>query len=79
MTAHIHFSQIDIEQEVTSQIQSRAADLAELRELGELTINITASTLFYLEALGYVVDFSTGMVTREVVFTSQEPITTVTS
>ena len=79
MTTDIHFSQIDIEREVTSQIQSRAADLAELRELGELTINITASTLFYLEALGYVVDFSTGMVTREVVFTSQEPITTVTT
>lgn len=79
MTTHIHFSQIDIEQEVTSQIQSRAGDLAELRETGELTINITASTLFYLEALGYVVDFSTGMVTREVVFTSQEPITTVTT
>ena len=79
MTTHIHFSQIDIEQEVTSQIQSRAGDLAEVRETGELTINITASTLFYLEALGYVVDFSTGMVTREVVFTSQEPITTVTT
>ena len=79
MTTDIHFSQIDIEREVTNQIQSRTADLAELRELGELTINITASTLFYLEALGYVVDFSTGMVTREVVFTSQEPITTVTS
>jgi len=79
MTTHIHFSQIDIEQEVTSQIHSRAADLAELRETGELTINITASTLFYLEALGYVVDFSTGMVTREVVFPSQEPVTTVTT
>lgn len=79
MTTHIHFSQIDIEREVTSKIQSLATDLAELWEAGELTINITASTLFYLEALGYIVDFSTGMVIREIVFPCQEPVTTVTA
>jgi hypothetical protein len=79
MTTDIHFSQLDIEREVTSQIQSRAADLAELRELGELTINITASALFYLEALGYMVDFATGVVTREIQPVCQEPDEPVTS
>ena len=79
MTAHIHFSQIDIEQEATSKIQSIATDLSQLRAVGEIAINITASTLFYLEALGFVVDFSTGMVTREVALTCQELVTTVTS
>jgi hypothetical protein len=79
MTTDIHFSQIDIEREVTNQIQSRAADLEELRELGELTINITASTLFYLEALGYMVDFATGVVTREIQPVCQEPDEPVTS
>lgn len=79
MTTHIHFSQIDIEQEVTSKIHSLATDLAELRETGELTINITASTLFYLEALGYMVDFATGVVTREIQPVCQEPNAPVTT
>lgn len=77
MTAQVHFTQIDIEQEITSKIQSIATDLAQLREAGEL--KITSSTLFYLEALGYVVDFTTGMVTREVQPACQELDTPVVS
>lgn len=79
MTAQVHFTQIDIEQEITSKIQSIATDLAQLREAGELKIKITSSTLFYLEALGYVVDFTTGMVTREVQPACQELDTPVVS
>lgn len=79
MTAQVHFSQINIEQEVTSKIQSLDTDLTELWEAGELTIDIPASTLFFLEALGFVVDFSTGMVTREVALSCQETVTTVTA
>jgi hypothetical protein len=38
--------------------------LDELREIGALHIEITASDLFYLEALGFIVEFTTGLVTR---------------
>jgi hypothetical protein len=65
MTTPIHFTQIDVEQEITSKIQQISNELVELRATGEVKINITSSTLFYLEALGYLVDFSTGLVTRE--------------
>lgn len=66
MSTPLHFLQIDIDQEITSRIQTISNELVELRTAGELKIKITSSTLFYLEALGYVVDFSTGLVTREV-------------
>ncbi len=65
MTTPTHFTQIDVEQEITSRIQLIANELTQLRADGEIQINITSATLFYLEALGYLVDFSTGMVTRE--------------
>lgn len=61
----VHFTQIDIGQAVTDRIQGISDELAEHREAEELQIDITASALFYLEALGYVVDLTTGMVTRE--------------
>jgi hypothetical protein len=65
MTTTVHFTQIDIGQAVAARIDSIADALAEYRESGELQIDIPASALFYLEALGYMVDFTTGMVTRE--------------
>ncbi|MEZ4678190.1 MAG: hypothetical protein R2932_28635 [Caldilineaceae bacterium] len=66
MTTPIHFSQIDIDQEIAGRLQRISDELAQLRTTGELKIKITSSTLFYLEALGYLVDLTTGMVTREV-------------
>jgi len=72
MTTPVHFTQIDVDQEITSKIQLIASELAQLRADGEIQINITSSTLFYLEALGYVVNFSTGMVTRETDSTCQD-------
>ena len=64
MTTPIHFTQIDVDQEITTKIQQIANELAQLRTAGELKINITSSTLFYLEALDYVVDLETGMATK---------------
>lgn len=64
MTKPIHFTQIDVDQEITTKIQQIANELAQLRAAGELKINITSSTLFYLEALAYVVDLETGMATK---------------
>lgn len=61
MTTPIRFTQIDVDQEITTKIQQIANELAQLRAAGELKINITSSTLFYLEALAYVVDLETGM------------------
>ena len=69
MTTTVHFTQIDIGQAVAARIAHIADELAEHQEAGELHINLTPSTLFYLEALGYVVDFTTGMVTREIAST----------
>lgn len=66
MSTQLHFTQIDIDQEINSQIQRISDELAALRAAGEIKIKITSSTLFYLEALGYMVDFSTGLVTKEV-------------
>lgn len=71
MTTPVHFTQIDIGQAVTARIAHIADELAEHREAGELQIDISAPTLFYLEALGYMVDFMTGMVTREIESTQQ--------
>lgn len=77
MTTPLHFSQIDIDQEITSQIQFISDELAVLCAAGELQIKITSSTLFYLGALGYLVDFSTGLVTKETPATCQaRPVTT---
>ena len=64
MTTPIHFTQIDVDQEITTKIQQIANELAQLRATGEVKINITSSTLFYLEALDYVVDLETGMTTK---------------
>lgn len=66
MTTTVHFTQIDIGQAVAARIAHISDELAEHREAGELCINITAAALFYLEALGYIVDFTTGMVTKEI-------------
>jgi len=79
MNAQLHFSQIEIEQEITSKIQQITVELAQLREAGEFPIELTGSTLFYLEALGYMVDFATGMVTRETDSACQASSTPVTA
>ena len=71
MTTQLHFTQIDIDQAITSRIQRISDELAMLRADGELPIKITSSTLFYLEALGYMVDFTTGLVTKETPSTCQ--------
>lgn len=69
MTTAVHFTQIDIGQAVVARIAHIADELAEYHEAGELHIDITPSALFYLEALGYIVDFTTGMVAREIAST----------
>lgn len=71
MTTQLHFTQIDLDQEITSRIQAISNELATLHAAGEIQIKITSSTLFYLEALGYMVDFTTGLVTKEVPSTCQ--------
>jgi len=60
-----HFTQIDIKRKVAERITQIAVELAQLREAGVLRVRIDAITLFYLEALGYMVDFTTGEVSAE--------------
>jgi hypothetical protein len=55
-----HFSHLNLQQAVAQRIEAIAAELAELRQAGQLQIDISPSDLFYIEALGYTIDFSTG-------------------
>lgn len=61
----VHFSQIDIRHKVAERIAQIEDELAKLRDTGTLRICIDAETLFYFEALGYMVDFTTGEVWSE--------------
>lgn len=61
----IHFSQIDIRHKVSERIAQLENELAKLSDTGTLRICIDAETLFYFEALGYMVDFTTGVVCSE--------------
>lgn len=62
MNSQPHFTQINIQQEMQQRIACMASELDALRQTGELRIEISATDLFHLEALGYVVDFTTGMI-----------------
>lgn len=64
MTAQ-HFAQFDIKQAVRARIAELSRELAQVEAMGDLRISITALDLFHLEALGYVIDFSTGILQRE--------------
>lgn len=64
MTTQLHYSQIDIQHAVARHILGIASELDELRQSGELHIDIAAADLFHLEALGFIVDLTTGLVTR---------------
>lgn len=61
----LHFAQIDIRHKVSERIAQIEDELAKLRDTGALSICIDAETLFYFEALGYLVDFTTGEVCSE--------------
>ena len=62
MQTTLHFTQIDIQAEIATRVARIAQELATLRRDGDLLVDISPQDLFYLEALGYLVDLSTGMV-----------------
>ena len=64
MSKQQHFNQIDIQTELRWRICDIAQELDELRSSGESITTISATDLFYLEALGYQVDLTTGSVER---------------
>lgn len=61
-----HFTQVDVQQEFEKQISRLADEIQEHRVSGFLKFDISAETLWMIEALGFVVDFETGIVCREV-------------
>ena len=62
MQSTLHFTQIDIQAEIAARVARISQELATLRRDGDLLVDISPQDLFYLEALGYLVDLSTGMV-----------------
>ena len=62
MQTTLHFTQIDIQAEIAAHVARISRELATLQRDGELLVDISPQDLFYLEALGYLVDLSTGMV-----------------
>ena len=62
MQTALHFTQIDIQGEITDLVARISQELATLRRDGDLLVDISPQDLFYLEALGYLVDLSTGNV-----------------
>ena len=61
MHTTLHFTQIDIQAEIAAHVARIAQELDTLRREGDLEVDISPQDLFYLEALGYLVDLSTGM------------------
>lgn len=61
MQATLHFTQVDIQAEIADRAARISQELATLRRDGDLQVDISPQDLFYLEALGYLVDFSTGL------------------
>ncbi|MCB9140459.1 MAG: hypothetical protein H6642_19170 [Caldilineaceae bacterium] len=61
MQATLHFTQVDIQAEIADRVARISQELATLRRDGDLQVDISPQDLFYLEALGYLVDFSTGL------------------
>ena len=62
MQTTLHFTQIDIQAEIATRVARISQELATLQRDGELLVDISPQDLFYLEALGYLVDLSTGNV-----------------
>ena len=62
MQPTLHFTRIDIQAEITARVARISQELATLRRDGDLLVDISPQDLFYLEALGYLVDLSTGNV-----------------
>ena len=56
------FTQIDIQAEIAARVARISQELATLCRDDDLHVDISPQDLFYLEALGYLVDLSTGMV-----------------
>ena len=64
MQPTLHFTQIDIQADIAARVARIAQELATLQRDGDLLVDISPQDLFYLEALGYLVDLSTGNVVR---------------
>ena len=62
MQTTLHFTQIDIQAEIATRVERISQELATLQRDDELLVDISPQDLFYLEALGYLVDLSTGNV-----------------
>ena len=62
MQTTLHFTQIDIQAEITDRVARISQELATLQREDGLHVDISPQDLFYLEALGYLVDLSTGTV-----------------
>ena len=62
MQTTLHFTQIDIQAEIAARVARISQELATLQRDDGLHVDISPQDLFYLEALGYLVDLSTGMV-----------------
>ena len=63
MNASLHFSQINVPQAVACRLAAIEAELAELHQSEPHIVSIAAEELFHLEALGCLVDLTTGFVT----------------
>ena len=62
MQTTLHFTQIDIQAEIAARVARISQELEMLQRDDGLHVDISPQDLFYLEALGYLVDLSTGMV-----------------
>ena len=62
MQTTLHFTQIDIQAEIAARVARISQELATLQRDDGLHVDISPQDLFYLEALGYLVDLSTGNV-----------------
>ena len=60
-----HYTQIDIAAEVAAHTARIAAELEALRHNGAVQVDLSPHDLFLLEALGYLIDLSTGLVVRD--------------
>ena len=62
MKTTLHFTRIDIQAEITARVARITQELETLQRDEGLFVDISPQDLFYLEALGYLVDLSTGNV-----------------